>query len=117
MTDSNTAASDRTALTSRQRKQFRQIAHHLQPIVTVAEKGLSDALLRETLRALTDHELIKVKLNILDREQRQTLGQELAQQSGALIVQTLGKTLVLYRENPKVDARLSNVVRYQISGS
>ena len=113
MTDSNTAASDRTALTSRQRKQFRQIAHHLQPIVTVAEKGLSDAL----LRALTDHELIKVKLNILDREQRQTLGQELAQQSGALIVQTLGKTLVLYRENPKVDARLSNVVRYQISGS
>ena len=46
----------------KERKQFRSIAHHLKPIVTVADKGLTANVVAELSRALQDHELIKVKV-------------------------------------------------------
>ena len=113
MTEIDHTKSRSVRLTGKQRKRFRQIAHHLQPVVTVAEKGLSEAVINETQRALKDHELIKVKLNIADRHARMNLGTELAQHTHSDIVQTIGKIIVLYRENPSADASLSNVSRYQ----
>ena len=59
------------------RKKFKQIAHHLDPIIAVGDQGLSASLLAETDRALTDHELIKVKLHSADRGDRELLGDEL----------------------------------------
>ena len=49
------------------KKQYRSLGHNLNPVVTVAGNGLSDAVLEELNRALDDHELIKVKLMIVDR--------------------------------------------------
>ncbi|MEX2132302.1 MAG: YhbY family RNA-binding protein, partial [Pseudohongiellaceae bacterium] len=46
----------------RDQKQLRAIGHKLKPIITVAQKGLSENILAEIDRALTAHELIKVKL-------------------------------------------------------
>lgn len=100
------------SLTSRQKKQFRQIAHHLDAIVTLADHPISDGVLQETERALTDHELIKVKLSLLDRADRQSAGDELAQACAAEVVQRIGKMIILYRNNPKAEDRLSNVARY-----
>ena len=99
-------------LTSKEKRRLRQVAHHLQPIVTVAEKGVTDGLLDETRRALTDHEIIKAKVNVMDREARRELGEMLAAQSGSEIVQVIGKVWVLYRANPNADPRLSNVARF-----
>ena len=44
------------------KKKFRAIGHHLKPIVTVAGNGLSESVMSEISRALTDHELIKALL-------------------------------------------------------
>jgi RNA-binding protein len=99
-------------LTSKEKRRLRQVAHHLQPVVTVAEKGVTDGLLDETRRALTDHEIIKAKVNVMDREARRELGEMLAAQSGSEIVQVIGKVWVLYRANPDADPRLSNVARF-----
>jgi RNA-binding protein len=99
-------------LTSKEKRRLRQVAHHLQPVVTVAEKGVTDGLLDETRRALTDHEIIKAKVNVMDREARRELGEMLAAQSGSEIVQVIGKVWVLYRANPNADPRLSNVARF-----
>jgi RNA-binding protein len=99
-------------LTSKDKRRLRQVAHHLQPVVTVAEKGVTDGLLDETRRALTDHEIIKAKVNVMDRETRRELGEMLAAQSGSEIVQVIGKVWVLYRANPNADPRLSNVARF-----
>lgn len=96
---------------SRTRKALRQIAHHLQPVVIIGDGGVSDAVIRETNRALTDHELIKVKVNVLDRELRSALGEALAAACSAETVQRIGKVLVLYRQNIEADPALSNIAR------
>jgi RNA-binding protein len=97
---------------TRDRKRLRQIAHHLDPVVTVGDQGLSDALIAETERALADHELIKVRLHSSDREERALAAQALAAACNAEIVQSIGKILVLYRRNPEAKPRLSNLARF-----
>ena len=99
-------------LTSKEKRRLRQVAHHLQPIVTVAERGVTDALLEEARRALHDHEIIKAKVNVADRDMRRSLGEALANASESEIVQVIGKVWVLYRANPDADPRLSNIARY-----
>jgi RNA-binding protein len=99
-------------LAMRDRKRLRQIAHHLHPVVTVGEQGVTDALVAETERALTDHELIKVKVHSSDREERAEATQALAAACNATVVQTIGKIVVLYRHNPEATPRLSNLARF-----
>ncbi len=93
-------------------KRFRQIAHHLDSIVTVGGQGLTDNVAIEVNRALTDHELIKVRISLASRDDRARLGEALAARCDANIVQKIGKIIVLYRENPKPNVKLSNVQRY-----
>jgi RNA-binding protein len=98
-------------LDSTTRKQYRKIAHHLQPIIMVGDGGVSEAVVAETNRALLDHELIKVRINVADREDRQAMGESLLEACTAETVQRIGKVLVIYRANPEVKAELSNVTR------
>ncbi|HFF4526547.1 TPA: YhbY family RNA-binding protein, partial [Acinetobacter baumannii] len=58
------------ALSIHERKRLRQIGHVLNPVVMIGGQGLTDAVIEETLRALNDHELIKVKIAGEDREAR-----------------------------------------------
>ena len=99
-------------MTSPTKKTLRSIAHHLQPVVTVADNGLSDGVQAELDRALTDHELIKVRLSSGDREDRNHTCQAICDLTQAEIVQKIGKVVVLYRHNPQAEARLSNVRRF-----
>ncbi|PCJ35419.1 MAG: ribosome assembly RNA-binding protein YhbY [Moraxellaceae bacterium] len=94
-----------------QKKRFRQIGHHLKPVVMVAEKGLTKNVLNELERALEDHELIKIKLAILDREAKRTTIDTICKHAGAEIVQTIGKTALIYRAAKKPNPKLSNVLR------
>ena len=58
------------ALTNEQKKHFKSIGHHLKPVLIVADNGLTEGVLAELERALSDHELIKVQLRIIEREDR-----------------------------------------------
>ena len=53
-------------LNTQQKKSLRGIAHHLDPVVAVSERGLSEGIVEETERALRDHELIKIKVFSID---------------------------------------------------
>ncbi|MEM7100860.1 MAG: YhbY family RNA-binding protein [Pseudomonadota bacterium] len=99
-------------LTSREKKQFRQIAHHLDAVVTLADAAISEGVKDETDRALTDHELIKVKIALLEKEVRNAAADNLAAACSAEVVQRIGKMVVLYRNNPKANPKLSNILRY-----
>lgn len=94
------------------RKRLKQIAHHLDPVIAVGDHGLSASVLAETERALTDHELIKVKLHSADRDERASLGRGLATHCSATVVQKIGKVIVLFRANPQPKPALSNLSRY-----
>lgn len=101
------------SLSQAQKKAFRSIGHHLNPVVTVSENGVSENLLTELNRALDDHELIKVKLALPERDDRAAMLNELVTGSRADVVQTIGKMALLYRKNPKANPKLSNVSRFE----
>lgn len=91
-------------LTTRHRATLRAQAHHLSPTVRVGRSGLTDAFVAEVDRALGDHELIKVRLDIEDREARDEAAATLSERTDAAVVQRLGKILVLWRPKPDEDA-------------
>lgn len=98
-------------LSADRRKQFRALGHKLNPIVTIGDKGLSEGVLTELNRALDDHELIKVKLAVTEREDRQALVDQLSALHGVELVQQVGKVALLYRANKKPNPKLSNLLR------
>jgi len=97
---------------SKTRRQLRQIAHHLHPVVIVGDGGVSETLIAETQRALNDHELIKVRIHSESREDRADMSQALAQACEAEIIQRIGKVIVLFKPNTRPKAHLSNLIRY-----
>ena len=89
------------SLKESQKKYLRSLGHHLKPVVTVADGGLSDALMAEYESTLNHHELIKVKMRLGDRAQRDGLINELCSRSGATLVQRIGNVALVYRANPE----------------
>ena len=101
-------------MTSNERQEQRRlkaIGHKLKPVLTIAGNGLSDSVLAELERALNDHELIKVRVSVGDREVRDALVDELAERSGGKTVQRIGNTVLLLRRSRQPDPRLSNLIR------
>ena len=94
------------------KKELKAIAHHLNPIVTIGNLGLSTSVIAELNRAISDHELIKVRLNIVDRKLRVEFVNEVSQLLDAKIVQQVGKVVVLYRPNEETRPALSNITRF-----
>jgi len=92
------------SLTRTQIKHLKALAHHRRPVVTVGTNGLTAAVQREIGFALKAHELIKVKLPALERDQRQELFEQICTESGAEAVQHIGRIAVIYRraEKPKI---------------
>ena len=76
-------------------------AHALEPVVIIGARGLTDEVVKEVDRALTAHELIKVRAPGLDRDAREVAFQSLCQRTGATAVQSIGKVLVAYRKKPE----------------
>lgn len=88
-------------LNPQQRQQLRSRAHALHPVVITGNAGLSDAVLREIDLALRHHELIKVRLNAVDRDDRRAMAEHVCETQGADLVQLIGKIGVFYRRKPE----------------
>ena len=89
------------SLSKAQIKFLRAKCHDLKPVIMLGQKGLTEAVLEELDKALDHHELVKIKLSVDDREARQQLSDEICQHSHAEAVQSIGKTLSIYRPNKK----------------
>jgi RNA-binding protein len=92
------------ALTSAERKRLRGLAHLLHALVSVGRAGLTSGTLREIDRALASHELIKVRI-AAEREERQAMAEEIAEELRCGLAGTIGQIAVLYRQDPDPDAR------------
>ena len=88
-------------LTSARRSELRSQAHKLNPVVLIGDKGLTDEVVAEIDRSLRAHELIKVKAAADDRDAREQWMREICERLEAHPVQSIGKVLVIYRENPE----------------
>jgi RNA-binding protein len=85
------------ALSEKQKKHLRRLAHPMNPIVMLGNAGLTDGVVNELERALTDHELVKVAARVGARTQRDAALRDLAARTSAEIVQRIGNVGVFYR--------------------
>lgn len=83
------------------KQQLKAQAHALKPIILIGAKGLTPAVIQETEEALTHHELMKIKINGTEKEDRQKIASILCETLKAELVQHIGNTLILYRQRPQ----------------
>ena len=80
-------------------KQLKALAHKLKPIVSVGQHGMKDSINDELAIAIDFHQLVKVKINLGDRDARDTLIDALAKAHKAELVQKIGNVAVFYKRN------------------
>jgi len=86
-------------LSDAQRKHLRRLGHDRNPVVLIGNAGLGANLVAEMDRALTDHELVKVRARVGDRDLRDELLAELATATKSELVQRIGHVALYYRRN------------------
>jgi len=85
------------ALSGKDRRFLRGLGHHLDPVLQVGKEGLSEAFLAAVEQALSDHELIKIRVGESAPMDRREAADALAEATRAELAQVLGRTFLLYR--------------------
>lgn len=85
------------ALTGKQRRYLRSLAHHRDPLIQVGKEGITPALTHAVQRALQDHELIKIRVLEASPLDRHEVAEPLGRAVGAHVVGTVGRIVMLYR--------------------
>ncbi len=101
-TNPSTLRNSALQLTPAERKGLRAVAHHLDPVVTIGDAGLSSSVLAEIERALDAHGLVKIRVHGDDRVRREALLGEVCEGARCAPVQMIGKLFVVWR--PKREA-------------
>ena len=94
------AKNNNKPLSKNAQKFLRGMAHDTKPVVTIADKGITENILNELEICLNQHELVKIKMRT-DRDTRQQFTARLLEVTQAHLIQAIGQTLTLYRANPK----------------
>lgn len=87
-------------LSGKQRRYLRGLGHELKVIVQVGKDGVDDGVVAAIDQALTDHELIKLKIGDNANLDRHEAADELAKRTKSDVAQVLGYTVLLYRPHP-----------------
>ena len=88
------------SLTSAEKRDLRARAQRLEPIVKLGHGGMSEAFLKSLDAALTAHGLVKVRFTDF-KEEKKTLGPQIAEKTGSALVQRVGNVAVFFRAKPE----------------
>lgn len=94
-------------LTEPQKRHLRKLAHSLKPLIIIGNAGYSKGVANELELTLEHHELIKVRVNAGDREERDALIGRICSSVSCELVQRIGHIAILYRAAKKPVIRLS----------
>jgi RNA-binding protein len=92
-------------LTGKQKRYLRGLGNTLKPVVQIGQQGIDERVVDAIKNALAAHELVKIKLLENYVGDRHEAAEEIAVQTGAELVQVLGKTILLFQaavETPHV---------------
>ncbi|HJP85621.1 MAG TPA: ribosome assembly RNA-binding protein YhbY [Gemmatimonadaceae bacterium] len=89
----------------KERAELRAEAHHLDPTVHVGQQGLTPSVITSLDDALRTRELVKVKLGYKEDIKPKEVAESLALATNSAIVQVIGRTATLFRENPDIQKR------------
>ncbi|MFT2092706.1 ribosome assembly RNA-binding protein YhbY [Paraglaciecola sp. 2405UD69-4] len=84
-------------LSNKQKQFLKGLAHTLKPVVQLGNNGLTEGVMAEIEGAINHHELIKVKVPTDDKEEKTLIMDAIIRESGAIKVQAIGHTLVMYK--------------------
>ncbi|HEY4039764.1 MAG TPA: YhbY family RNA-binding protein [Burkholderiaceae bacterium] len=84
-----------------ERLRLKSESHHREAVVLIGANGLTEAVMKEIDRALTAHELVKVRTPASAREEREQMFAHVADHLGAARVQLIGRLMVLFRPAPE----------------
>jgi RNA-binding protein len=96
-------------LNGKERAELRSEAHHLSPTVHVGQHGLTPSLIGALDDALRTRELVKVKLRTKDEAKPKDVANSLALATNSDVVQVIGRTATLFRENPDLDKKRGDI--------
>lgn len=85
------------SLTKTQIRHLRGLGHTLKPVVMIGGGGLSDGVIGELNQSLEHHELLKVRVSAEDREERDTLIEQMCKAVSCNLVQRIGHIALVYR--------------------
>jgi len=85
------------SLSNKQKQFLKAKAHELKPIILLGGNGLTEGVMAEIELALEHHELIKVKVPSIDRDEKVAMMDAIVREGKAEKVQVIGHILVLYR--------------------
>lgn len=90
------------SLNSKQRSFLRSLAHHLKPVHQIGREGVTETGAEAVRSAFNQRELLKVKvLESAPQSAAEAAAELVALVPGAEHVQTIGRTVVLYRRHPE----------------
>jgi RNA-binding protein len=92
-------------LKGRERAELRAEAHHLDPTVHIGQHGLTPSVITSLDDALRTRELVKVKLGVKGELKPKDIANSLALATNAAVVQVIGRTATLFRENPDLEKK------------
>ena len=93
----------------KERAELRSEAHHLSPTVHVGQHGLTPSVIDSLDDALRTRELVKVKLGNKDDVKAKDVANSLALATNSDVVQVIGRTATLFRENPDMDRKRGDI--------
>ena len=76
-------------------------AHHLKPLIQFGRQGVTPTLIQATNEVLQKYELIKISGKGIASSTIAEYGVQLCSETGAELLRQIGRTLILYRENPE----------------
>ena len=87
-------------MSGKERADLRAEAHHLDVQVHIGHQGLTPTLLQSLEDVLRTHELVKVQVAKAGDLSAKEAANDIAARLGAEVVQVIGRTCTIYRENP-----------------
>lgn len=90
-------------LSPKQIKYLRGLGHKLSALVLVGKDGLTEGVLEAVHNELASHELIKVKIGTNSSVAKKEAADSIPAGASCTLVQLIGKTLLLYKPNPKIE--------------
>jgi RNA-binding protein len=88
-------------MTSKQRAYLRGLANNIDSIFQIGKSGISDNLTSQLSDALEARELIKISVLETAPGKAKELGNEIAEATNSVLVQTVGNKITLYRPRKK----------------
>lgn len=87
-------------LTEQHKRHLRSLGHKLKPVVIIGNHGYTDAVRAELETSIQHHELLKVRVSVGERTDRDTVIDRFCADVGAELVQRIGHIALIYRPNP-----------------